>query len=192
MSHNSERQLEPRTIEGVEALVSTDSGEIVLDVPAANPRYIRIEEGDTVQEGDIRARTAEELASGSLRKWTIETIGPTTVIGTERETGERREWDRESLERKLATGGLSTNLTDFERVNVSGQSDVDDVTVTAYGNDSRKFTQTYRPVDSDGDGTERRLELTEPDERVETFDPDLRGRFDRAVELALRNDGYAI
>lgn len=200
MSNDRARNMVSRSIEGVETLVSTESGEIFVDVPASNPRYIRVEEGDTVQEGDIRSRTPDELASESLRKWTVETIGPETIIGADRETGERREWDRESLEQKLAIGGLSTNLTDFERVKVSGGADAsngdepgsDEVSVTVYGNDSRKFTETYRRIDGDGDGDERRLELTESDERVERFEPELRERFDQAVELALRNEGYAV
>lgn len=200
MSNDRDRRLVSRTIEGVETLVSTESGEIFVDVPGTNSRYIRVEEGDTVQEGDIRSRTAEELESDSLRKWTIETIGPETVIGTDRETGERREWDRDSLDRKLAIGGLSTDLTDFERVNIGGGADEserngrgsNEVPVTVYGNDSRKFTQTYRRIDDDVGDDERRLELAESDERVERFDPDLRERFDQAVELALRNDGYAV
>lgn len=194
MSNDSDRRLVPRTIEGTETLVSTESGEIFVDVPAANERYVRVVEGETVQEGDIRSRSAEELASESLRKWTIETIGPETVIGTDQETGERREWEREVLDQKLAIGGLSTDLTGFERVKVSGEanaSDRDSVTVTVYGNDSRKFTQTYRLIGDAGD-EDRRLELTESDDRVETFEDGLRERFDHAVEFALRNEGYAI
>ncbi|WP_254528073.1 hypothetical protein [Natrinema gelatinilyticum] len=202
MRNGRQQKLVSRSIEGTEALVSTEPGEIYLDVPAANPRYIRVEEGDTVQEGDIRSRTAEELESESLAKWSIDTIGPETVIGTDRETGQRREWDRESLEQKLAIGGFSTELTDFERVTVSGGAGAskpegrgsDEISVTVYGNDSRKFTETYRRADTDADAVaeERRLELTESDERVERFDPALRERFDQVVELALRNEGYAV
>ncbi|WP_312909482.1 hypothetical protein [Natronosalvus caseinilyticus] len=201
MANVSERNLASRTIEGVEALVSTESGEVFIDVPAANPRYIRVEEGDVIQEGDARSRTEEELASDSLRKWTVDTIGPETVIGTDRETDERREWDRESLEQKLAIGSLSTNLTDFERVNVGGShtADRDDgrsdeqlVTVTAYGNDSRKFTQSFRHVDVDEGSDERRLELAKSDKRIDGFEDDLRKQFNEAVEFALRNEGYAV
>lgn len=194
MNNDSDRRLVPRSIEGTETLVSTESGEIFVDVPAANARYIRVEEGETVQEGDVRSRSAEEVASESLRKWTIETIGPETVIGTDQKTGERREWEREALEQKLAIGGLSTELTGFERVNVSGKTDTSDqnsVTVAVYGNDSRKFSQTYHPI-SDSRDEDRRLELTEADNRVETFEASLRERFDHAVEFALRNEGYAI
>lgn len=193
MRNDNNRTLVSRTIEGVETLVSTEPGEIFVDVPAANARYVRVEEGDTIQEGDIRSRSADELASESLRKWRVESIGPETIIGTDRETDERREWDREELERKLAIGSLSTNLSGFERA-TSGTADASNgepVTVTVYGNDSRKFTQTYRPVD-DTDRDERRLELATADERVEAFDDDLRERFDSTVALALRNEGYAV
>ncbi|ADB59419.1 hypothetical protein Htur_0521 [Haloterrigena turkmenica DSM 5511] len=194
MRNDNDRSLVSRTIEGVETLVSTESGEIFVDVPAANARYVRVEEGDTIQEGDIRSRSADELASESLRKWRVESIGPETIIGTDRETDERREWDREELEQKLAIGSLSTSLSGFERATVSGTADASNgepVTVTVYGNDSRKFTQTYRPVD-DTDRDERRLELATADERVEAFDDDLRERFDSTVALALRNEGYAV
>lgn len=196
MTTDREREMEPRTIEGTEALVNVESGEIFLDVPAASPRYIRVEEGDTVREGDIRSRSEGELESPSLGKWTIETIGPETVIGTDRETGERREWERTALERKLATGALSTTLTDFERVNVTDRkgnnSNEHSVVAVVYGNDGEKFSQTFRPVDGETDGEERRLESVEADDRTEEFEPELRERFDRAVELALRNEGYAI
>ena len=196
MESDPERRMESRTIEGTEALVNVESGEIFVDIPAASPRYVRVEEGGTVREGDIRSRTAEELESPTLRKWTIETIGPETVIGTDRKTGERREWDRESLERKLATGALSTDLTDFERVNVTDRRgdgpDGRSVLAVAYGNDGRKFTRTFRPVAGEAIGEERHLEPADADDRIEEFGADLRERFDRAVELALRNEGYAI
>lgn len=196
METDRERKMESRTIEGTEALVNVESGEIFIDIPAASARYIRVKEGGTVREGDIRSRTEEELESPTLRKWTIETIGPETVIGTDQKTGERREWDREALERKLATGGLSTNLTDFERVDVTDRkaddSDERSVVAVVYGNDGRKFTQTFRHVDGETDGDERQLEPKKADERIEEFEADLRERFDRAVELGLRNEGYAI
>ena len=162
MGIDSERRMESRTIEGTDALVNVESGEIFIDIPAASGRYIRVGEDDMVREGDIRSRAEGELESPSLRKWAIETIGPETVIGTDQETGERREWDRTRLERQLATGGLSTNLTDFERVNVADRSgdDSDERSVVAvvYGNDGRKFTQTFRPVEGAGDGEDRQLE----------------------------------
>lgn len=204
MSSNRVRRLISRTIEGVEALVTTESGEIFLDVPAETPRYIHVEEGATIQEGDIRSRTAKELESPTLRKWTIETIGGETVEGTDRETGEKREWEREALETKLAIGALSTNLVDFGRVNVARgaatatanaerpDEESATVSVTVYGNDGQKFSQTYSLVDTDADSEDRRVELEASDERVKTFETELRGRFDRAVAEALDDEGYTL
>ena len=204
MSSNTVRQLISRTIEGVEALVTTESGEIFLDVPAETPRYIRVEEGATIQEGDIRSRTAKELESPTLRKWTVETIGRKTVEGTDRETGEEHEWDREELETKLAIGALSTNLVDFDRVNVTRgaatatpnaeRPDEESATVdvTVYGNDGQKFSQTYRLLETDAAGEDRRVELEASDERVKTLETDLRERFDRAVEEALDDESYTL
>ena len=154
-----------------------------------------------ILEGDIRSRKEEELESPSLRKWTIERIGPKTVVGTDQETGEQHEWERESLEKQLAIGGLSTNLTDFDRVNVTGgaktlnheeETGEESIIVVLYGNDGRKFTQTYHAINDGTDGDERRVELMESDRRVEMFEPDLRERFDQAVERALRNEGYTV
>ena len=201
MSTDKVRKLIARTIDGVETLVSTESGEIFINVPAENPQYIRVEEGDVIQEGDARSRTEEELESPSLRKWTVEKIKPKTVVGTDQETDEQHEWERESLERQLAIGGLSTNLTDFDRVNVTGEAkasnqegrtDTDSLSVILYGNDGRKFTQMYRVIDDGTDGDERRVELLESDRRVETFEPDLRKRFEQATERALENEGYTV
>lgn len=199
MNEDTIRTLVPRTVEGTEIMVSTDAEELFLDVPASSPRYIRVGEGDTIQEGDVRSRKEQELASSGLKKWTVEAIGTDTVIGTDRETGERREWDRKSLEKQLVTGGLSTNLTDFERVSVTqtnGRTDPEgdgpgDATVTAivYGNDGQKFTLTYRFADGDGD---RQLEPSSADKQVEKFDDELKERFARAVELGLRSEEYAV
>lgn len=197
-SNGAIRNLVSRTIEGVEALVTTESDEIFIDVPATDPRYIRVEEGDTIREGDIRTQREEELESSSLGKWTIETIGPETVIGIDQETGEQTSWDRESLERRLATGGFSAVLTEFGRANVTGDPstadldgegpDEETVTVAVYGNDGRKFTRTYRLVDGDSD--QRRLELSKDDTHVQKFGTDLQDRFGQAVDRALRDEGY--
>lgn len=198
MRNHTVRRLISRTIEGVETLVNTEPAEIFIDVPALDARYIRVREGETVREGDIRSRSEAELESPPLRAWTVDEIGTETVAVTDRATGETREWDRESLERRLATGGLSTDLTDFERVNVIGgigasrdddAPESDRVIVAAYGNDGRKFTRTYRIVGDGDDG--RAVESTGSADGSEGFDPDLRERFERQIERALRNEGYA-
>lgn len=201
MNKNTVRNLISRTIEDVEALVNTKTGEIFLDVPASDPRYIRVEEGDTVREGDILSRSEEELEAPSLRKWTIEEIGADTITGVDLHSGEQEKWDRETFERKLATGGYSVKLSDFERVNViggsskhaddeEGGSDGESVTVVVFGNDGRKFTKTHSLRDGDADGPDPYLELTESDERIADFDAELQERFDTAVEHALRSEGY--
>lgn len=201
MGEDTIRTLVSRTIEGTEALVNSDPGEIFLDIPASNPRYIRVQEGDVIREGDVRTADEGELESSTLDKWRVETIGSETVTGINLETGEPREWIRETLERQLGIGGLSTDLTDFERVTVAQTEDDQtddgdghpsgDVTaiVSVYGNDSQKFVQTYRVIEDDG---ERRLELVNPDRQVEKFDEDLSEQFTQAVELALRSEGYAV
>lgn len=196
------RDLISRTIEGMETLVHAESGEIFLDVPADNPQYIHVEEGETIQEGDVRSEVEPQLDSPALRRWTVERIGRETVVGTDQETGERTEWDRESIEKKLAIGEFSTQLSAFGRVNVTvgtetpthdGPSDEESVTVVVYGDDGQQFTQTYRLGDAGGgDGGDRPVELVEPEPRVKQFDPELRERFDRTVEAALREEGYAV
>lgn len=196
MSTGKARRLIERTIDGVEALVNTESGEIFIDIPAVTPRYISAEEGDVLREGDVRSRKQNELDSPTLRKWTITEIRPDAVVGTDQETGERHEWERESLEKQLAVGGLSTNLTSFDRMSVvSGvnptqarETSEESIVVVLYGNDGRTFTQTYQVDGADGD--ERLVELLEPDKRAETFEPILRKRFDQAIEHALRTEGY--
>lgn len=197
MANDSIQGLISRTIEGVEALVGTESDEIFIEIRADTPQYVRVREGDLVQEGDVRSETPGDLESASLEKWTVESIGAETVVGTNRTTGDRREWEREELERKLASGGLSTNLSGFERANVAGaendspteKSRNGSITVAVYGDDGRTFTRTYRP-DEAGDG--RNLELVGPDERTDNFDPELRAEFDRTVAEALEAEGYAV
>lgn len=200
MDKDTVRSLISRTIEDVEALVNTEPGEIFLDVPAADPRYIRVEEGGTVREGDIGSRSEEELEAPSLRKWTIEEIGSKTVTGVDLDSGEQEEWDREAFERKLATGAYSAKLSDFERVNVIGGSsktsggeggtERESVTVVVFGNDGRKFTRSYRRLDSDVEGDGVPLELTESGEQTAEFGDELQERFDNAVKHALRSEGY--
>lgn len=197
MTTDSIRSLESRTIEGTDVLVGTEPGEVFLDLPATEQNYVRVVEGELVQEGDVRTRDDEELASRTLRRWRIDEITAENVRGTDLETGEPAEWTRDSLERKLANGTLSTDLTGFERADLPRRSDdeadgdASEVTVTVYGNNGRRFQQTFRPTNGDGEsGT--RLEVTESDPTVERFDDDLRERFLRTVEVALQSEGYAV
>jgi hypothetical protein len=191
-----------RDVQGVEVGVGTAADELFLDLPITRPTYIRVREGDHVQEGDVRARGSfelaeggDELASTTLRTWEVLEIRPDSVVLRDLASDGREERDREELEGDLATGVVSTNLTDFERVSVTQTGPWDDgeehdtpphVTVTAYGNDGRKFTRAYRLED----GTI--LEYWHQDRSISEFSDALRDRFERRVGEALSDDGYTV
>lgn len=191
------RSLVSRTIGGTEVLVSTEPDEIFLDVPATGQDYIRVVEGELVQEGDVRARNERDLTSQTLRAWEINEITTETVHGTDVDTGNSKEWDREELEQKLADGTLSTDLTDFERADVpqrendETEPDSSIVTVTVYGNNGQRFQQSFHPA-ADGGSSDRQLEVSQMDPKIEEFDDELQAMFTRTVEIALRSEGYAI
>lgn len=193
--HNPARKHTFETIDGVEALINLDPGEIFLDLPVNTPRYIRVREGDQIQEGDVRTQTSQTMGSQTLSKWRIDTIATDTVTGVDVETGESKEWDRAWLNQHLGTGEFSVELTDFDRVSVSetpraGVSHTDDqqtkasphVIVTAYGNNGQKFTQLYSATEP---GDWESLTLVEQDQHVEEFGEELRETFDAAVTRAL-------
>ncbi|WP_306058992.1 hypothetical protein [Natronococcus wangiae] len=182
-------------IDGVEALVNLDPDELFLDLPANTPRYIRVREGDRLQEGDARTQTSQKMDSQTLSKWRIDDISTDTVTGIDSKTGESQEWDREWLIQHLGTGGFSVELTDFDRVSVSettglGRPRTDDrgdelgphVIVTAYGNDGQRFTQLYSATESGDWGS---LTLVKQDPRVQEFSEELREKFDAAVTGAV-------
>ncbi|WP_254769304.1 hypothetical protein [Salinilacihabitans rarus] len=184
-----------QTIDGVEARITLDPGELFLDLPVQTPRYIRVQEGDRIQEGDVRTQTRETMDSQTLSEWTIDDISVDAVTGTHVETGESREWDREWLIQHLGTGGFSVELTDFNRVSVSettglrpAQSDAQSgtvaphVIVTAYGNDGQRFTQLYSATEADDWDS---LRLVDQDRHVREFSEELRERFDAAVARAI-------
>lgn len=183
------------TIDGVEALINLDPGELFLDLPAHTPRYIRVREGDQIQEGDVRTQTSQTMRSQTLSKWRINTISIDTVTGVDIDTGESQEWDREGVVQRLGTGGFSVELTDFGRVNVSettglSMSHPDDqqdevsphAIVTVYGNNGQKFTQSYSATES---GDWESLRLVKQDQHVQEFGEELREKFDAAVARAL-------
>lgn len=177
-------------IGGVESIVNTEPGEIYIDIPATNPRYIHVREGDRIVEGDVQSRTREELESPALDKWTVESISEDTVTGADTETGELVEWDREWLVRHLGSGEFSVDLRDFDRVSVAetggweredGEIDPT-VLVTVYANDGERFTRQYAASRA---GELESLTLVSQDPRIDKFDEDLRERFDEAVASAL-------
>lgn len=197
--HDHGTTIEIREIQGARVGVGTAPDEIFLDLPITRPIYVRVGEGDHLQEGDVRARGSFELAEGgselastTLRTWEVIEIDPETVTVRDLATDGREQWDREKLEHDLSTGVLSTNLTEFERVSVveTGPWEDDEepahVTVTAYGNDGRKFTRVYRLRD------EGSLEYRRQDRSITEFGDALRDRFERRIGEALVDDGYSV
>jgi hypothetical protein len=194
--HNLTRKHTFQTIDGVEALINLDPGELFLDLPANTPRYIRVQEGDQIQEGDVRTQTSQTMDSQTLSKWRIDAISTDTVTGVDIDTGENQEWEREWLIQHLGTGGFSVELTDFNRVSVSETTgleaphadDHDDevsphVIVTAYGNNGQKFIQLYSATEpSDWES----IRLVKQDQHVEKFSEDVREKFDTAVTRAIQ------
>ncbi|MFC6726077.1 hypothetical protein ACFQE1_17245, partial [Halobium palmae] len=134
MNSNVDREtatttLETRHFQGVRAGVGLTPDEIFVDFPLPSPRYFRIRTGDHLVEGDVRRLTAAELESPRLRNWEIVGITPDRVVGLDRSDdggGERTEWERSWVEEQLVRGGLSTDLTEFERVTVLRRGDRDD------------------------------------------------------------------
>ncbi|WP_435157915.1 hypothetical protein [Haladaptatus sp. DFWS20] len=194
-NENSKRTVEVRTIDGVDALVNTDPGEIFIDLPASNPRYIRVQEGDRIQEGDVSTRTTAEMAGPLLTNWQIESITAETITGTDTDTGETREWDREQLTHRLGAREFSAELTTFDRVSVTkveewpGRQPVEDieevkpyVIAIAYGNNGEKFTQLYAATES---GDWDSLEVVQQDTTIKDFSDELRNRFDDAVQKTI-------
>ncbi len=184
-----------QTIDGVDALVNTDPGEVFIDLPASNPRYIRVREGDHIQEGDVRTRTPAEMSGPRLTKWRIESISTETVTGTNANTGETREWERDWLVQRLGAGEFSAELTTFDRVSVTeidewrerhSVEEIDEVKpyviAIAYGNNGEKFTSLYAATEA---GDWDSLELVQQDESVQNFSGALRERFDEAVHRTL-------
>jgi hypothetical protein len=182
-------------INGVKSIVNTEPGEIYIDIPATNPRYIHVREGDRLVEGDVRSRTREELESPTLAKWQIKSISEDTVTGTDTETGELVKWEREWLVKRLGIGEYSVDLHDFGRVSVarsgtwerpSDDEHSEDVApvviVSVYANDGERFTQQYAAGTA---GDWESLTLVNQDPRINRFDPELREPFDDAVATAL-------
>lgn len=197
MTDDPTRSLVSRTIAGTEVLVSTESDEIFLDIPEIGQEYIRVIEGELIREGDVRSRGERELESQTLQAWKVDNITTETVHGTDVDTEELKEWDRDALEQKLVNGTLSTDLTGFERADVS-ESDVSEngtksskVTVTVYGNNGQRFQQTFDHTEDNGE-TSHQLQLSRSDPNADEFDEDLHTKFIHTVEVTLRNEGYSV
>ncbi|WP_143423206.1 hypothetical protein [Halegenticoccus soli] len=135
------------------------------------------------------------MSGPRLTKWRIESISTETVTGTNANTGETREWERDWLVQRLGAGEFSAELTTFDRVSVTeidewrerhSVEEIDEVKpyviAIAYGNNGEKFTSLYAATEA---GDWDSLELVQQDESVQNFSGALRERFDEAVHRTL-------
>ena len=181
-----------RTIQGREALVHGDSGEIRVEWRVGRPVYFGVRVGDRIKNAD------RDVESPLIDEWEVVEITPDRVVGVDAETDERREWDRETLERGLAVGNYATNLSAFERVAVHrvGAAPGDRshlphdpyVTVIAYGNNGERYGRRYRFLDDD----ERRVAVRDEDPSIGRLSADHRDSLDELVVAALEDDDYEV
>ncbi len=191
--------------EGIDARFGTAPEEIYVVLRAGRPAYVRLREGKYLQEGDSFHREQLGHDSPSLATWAVTSVTADEVVGEATDTGERVVWDREHVERGLAIGEYSTNLTEFEAVSVvqtgrwrDHDADAPDggyrytdrpyVTVIAYGDNGLKYGRRYEFVDDE----RTELELWTQDASIEGFAEPVAERFERQVRAALEADGYAV
>lgn len=200
---NSTTTTTTRRFEGYDARFGTDPEEIYIELRMGSPAYVHVREGDYLQEGDVFHR--ERIgASPRLATWEVEEITPDHVTGRDLGTGERVKMDREEVEKGLAVGRYSTNLTDFEWLSVYqvgrwAEYDEDDdsgtrytgrpyVSVVAYGDNGRTYGRRYRFVAPESN----ELALWKEDKPRGGFSEEVADRLDRRVREALEVDGYAV
>ncbi|QCJ45777.1 MULTISPECIES: hypothetical protein [Haloprofundus] len=183
---DSHTRIERRTIAGKEARVYLDPDEIRVEWRPGRAVYLGVRVGDRIKNAD------RDVASARIDEWEVEEITPERVVGRSIKTGERREWDRETLERGLVVGNYATNLTEFATVVVHeiGRYDGRDpyVTVLAYGNNGEKYGRRYGFVDAG----ERTVEFHDQDPAVERLAPEMATAFDELVVGAMKDDGYVV
>lgn len=194
-----------KRFEGLDARFGTDPNEIYVEVRVGSPAYVRLRAGDYLQEGDAFHRDEIGIESPTLKTWEVTEITPDTVVGRDLDDGDEMTWEREDIEKGLAIGRYSTNVTDFERVSVyqagswaDHDPDADDsgtrytgqpyVSVVAYGDNGRKYGRRYRFVEPESD----ELELWKEDEPRNGFSEDVAERLDRHVRDALEAEGYTL
>ena len=189
-------RIERRAFGGREARVRLAPDEIHVAWPTGRPSYYGVRTGDCVKDAD------RDVASPRIAEWEVTEITPDSVVGEDVDTGERREWDREVLERGLVVGNYATNLSGFETVVVHpvGSWETHDdhgfeyhgvpyLTVVAYGNNGESYGLRYRFRE---EGNERDVELRERDGSVERLDQDHRTLLESTVREALEADGYVV
>lgn len=191
-------RIERRIYGGREARVRLDPDEIHVSWHAGQPACYGVRVGDHVKDAD------RDVSSPRIAEWEVTEITPERVVGEHVESGERKEWERATLERGLVGGNYATNLSEFETVavhRVGSWSDHDDrddgrgyhgrpyVTVVVYGNNGEDYGRRYRFVE---DGNETDVELREQDVSVERLPDELRERFDEVVRETLEAEEYVV
>ena len=181
-----------RTIQGRDAVVHADPEEIRVEWGVGRPIYFGVRVGDRIKDAD------RDVSSPLIDEWSVTEIAPDRVVGVGVDTGERREWDRETLERALAIGNYATNLSAFERVaahrvgsapgNQSNLPHAPYVTVIAYGNNGERYGRRYRFVDDD----ERQVTVRDEDAVIGRLPADLRAMLDDRIREILGEDGYEL
>lgn len=194
-----------KRLEGFPARFGTEPDEIYLELRLGSPAHIHLREGDYLQEGDTFHREQLSLSSPTLATREVIEITPELVHGRELETGEEVAWDREEIERGLAHGTYSTNLTDFEWISVyqvgrwrDVDTDADEsdlryrgrpyVSVVANGDNGLKYGRRYRFVEPDA--TE--IYLWKQDEPAGGFSDEAEDRLDERVTGALEAEGFQV
>lgn len=194
-----------KRFESFDARFGTDPKEIHIELRMGSHAYIRLREGDYLQEGDAFHREQLGVNSPTLDTWEVIDITPEIVVGRDLATGDEVAMDREGVEKGLAVGRYSTNLTDFEWVSVYQVGDWDDydpedddsgtrytgqpyVSVVAYGDNGLKYGRRYRFVEPESD----RLYLWKEDGPLRRFSDEVADRLDRRVRTALEAEGYTV
>lgn len=194
-----------KRFESLDARFGTEPDEIHVELRVGSPAYVRLRPGKYLQEGDAFRRDQLGMDSPVLGTWEVREITPERVVGTDPQDGSETEWSREEVEKGLAVGRYSTNLTDFERVSTYevgswDEFDPDDdddgprytgrpyVAVVAYGDNGLKYGRRYRYADRDS--TE--LVLWTRDVPRSGFPDGVAERLDRRVHDALEAEGYEV
>lgn len=177
----------------------TDPDEVHGIAPTGRLMHIRVQEGDSIQEGDEETKVRGGSRAGgapALTQWTVTEITSETVTGRETENGESQRWRRNQIEVALAVGRLSTNLTGFETIttietNGDRVQSMDDPTVKVilYGDNSTQYYRTYTgtvgSVRSD-------IELWSEDPSTERLNDDMAEKLDKNARDTLAAKGYTV
>lgn len=164
---------------------TSDRPEIYLQSTTGRPRFIRVAAGDLLWEGD------REPVPTTLRTWVVDRVDETTVRAVDAESGEEQTWERAWVERRLSTGGMSTNLGGVEWVRLREWPHPTGgtyLTVLAHGDNGRTYVRRYRPVDDE----RRVVELWTDDPEARWLTEAGRATLDHEVATAIAATGVTL